>query len=301
MRGVSNFSRSSMHGRVTSREWMVATLRSTLNLQATTPGSSHELKNGEQAVCLIITASGQQIPMCFTGLSDPFPMRSLIATISLCLIPAVASAQLAPDGTRLKAGADTMISFIIDGRDTVETGILVDAIERTTLDGRDVIRRVYRTADRVLGQSVDTIIDDARTLAPIQSRRRSPVGIALVDFTTERATGIYVQTNGDTLQIDVKVPTPVFSGSSFDLVLRSSPLAPGWRVTVPVLVPSSRVVMEMNARVEGLETIQGRPCWRVEAEFGGMSVGFWVDQKTRQLCQQVMRPRTDFTILFKPM
>ncbi|MDQ3951257.1 MAG: hypothetical protein M3282_13065, partial [Gemmatimonadota bacterium] len=41
-------------------------------------------------------------------------------------------------------------------------------------------------------------------------------------------------------------------------------------------------------------------CWRVDAEFTGMPVTFWVDQQSRRLCQQVMHVQPGVQILFAP-
>jgi hypothetical protein len=50
--------------------------------------------------------------------------------------------------------------------------------------------------------------------------------------------------------------------------------------------------------VGGSEEIGGRPTWRVEADFVGMPVIFWIDKATRAIRRQVIRMGPDAMVLY---
>jgi hypothetical protein len=219
--------------------------------------------------------------------------------LTLLVLPAALAGQApAPAGDRLHVSTDTLASLLIQGADTTLTGRVIDQMTVRLLDGRRVIHRVYRVESASLGNSVDTLIDHYETLAPVQQHSRSRRAIELISFGDRRARGVILQPTGDSIRVDVGLPATVYSSSSFDLVLRAAPLAEGWTTTVPAFVTGSRTVVEMTARVAGAETVDGVECWRVEAEFMGMSVGFWIAKSTRLMCKQEMRIQAGMTMLF---
>lgn len=224
-----------------------------------------------------------------------FPFVLMIAGV---LVAPAAAQSSRPDPSALQAGTDTLYQYFVRGQDTTFIGTVVDELSLRTLDGHRVLHRVYTGSSRLSGVSRDTLIDDALTLAPVRSASYSSRAIESVTYASGRARGWLRQPTGDSVRIDVAVPSRVFSSASFDLVLRASPLADGWRDTVPAFVPSSRVVVPMTARVAGRERIDGTECWRVDAEFMGMPVTFWVDRRTRALCRQEMRPQAGITLLY---
>lgn len=217
----------------------------------------------------------------------------------MLLVPALLAAQApAPAGSRLTPATDTLASYLIQGTDTTQTGIVIDELTVRDVDGIRVLHRVYRTESARLGNTLDTLVDQYASLVPIRQHSRSRRAIELVSFAGFRARGVLLQPTGDSIRIDVPLPTPVYSSSSFDLVLRASPLAEGWSATVPAFVTSSRAVVGMTARVAGIERVDGEECWRVEGEFMGMSVAFWVSRTTRRLCKQEMRIQAGMTVLY---
>jgi hypothetical protein len=168
------------------------------------------------------------------------------------------------------------------------------------VDGRRQLFRVYRTEDRVLGSRLDSLTDDLVTLAPVRHRSRTNDGSQFLEFGTGRVTGTLHGPAGDSTMVDVQLDGGVFNSSSFDMVLRSAPLAEGWTTTVPAFLPSSRSILQLEARVVGVEIVHGERCWRVDADFDGMPVTFWITQDGRKLRQQMMRIRPDVSILFAP-
>ena len=224
-----------------------------------------------------------------------FLLAALLAT------PAVLRGQnAAPDAGALRLGADTLAVFVIQGADTTATGLVVDQLAVRTDGGRSLLVRTYLTQDRVLGARLDTLVDEFPHLAPVRHRSRTDQGFEHLDFANGRVQGTLYLANGDSVPVDVALPSPVINASTFDIALRSTTLSEGWSAEFSAFLPSSRTVVTLHARVAGVEEIGGSSCWRVEAEFTGLPVTFWIDQSTRRICQQVMVIRPDFRILFAP-
>src|SRR5215211_3078374 len=119
-----------------------------------------------------------------------------------------------------------------------------------------------------------------------------------LDWTTSRLRG-RVQPEGKAAStIDEQVRSPLYNSASFDLIVRASPLAMGYAVAVPSYVPS-RGIVTLTAKVVGDDMIDGQATWRVDADFTGMSVSFWVAKTSRRLLKQVMHvaPGADIEFL----
>lgn len=223
--------------------------------------------------------------------------RFLVVTLVLAYAPSALAQAVQVNPQLLRERTDTLYSYLVRGADTMFTGVVTDELSMRTIDGRRALHRVYSSESSLSGPSRDTIVDDATTMAPIRSASASGRGIERVRFDGGRARGLLRMTSGDSIPIDVALPSPVYSSSSFDLVLRASDLAEGWSTTIPSFVPSSRVVIPMTARVVTRERIDGLDCWRVDADFMGMSVTFWIEHETRALCRQEMRPQVGVSLL----
>ncbi|MDR0786440.1 MAG: hypothetical protein LBG44_01000 [Gemmatimonadota bacterium] len=197
----------------------------------------------------------------------------------------------------IRSGVDTLYSYLINRSDTVEIGFVIDEISRVPGGDRSTIRRVYISQDQVRGISVDTILDDALTLKPIALRHRSSGNLALFDFGEELVEGWMMLANGDSVAVSTPISNKVYGSSTFDLVLRSSPLEEGWRTEVSAFLASTRTAVPLQARVDGSEDIGGNPAWRIQADFAGTPVTFWVDKASRSLVRQSMRINPDLELL----
>lgn len=215
-------------------------------------------------------------------------------------LPAQNPSRPDPDGTRLTVGTDSLAIYVIQGRDTTRTGILHDELRILRDGNRDVLRRVYQSTDQILGSRTDTITDGLRDLHPVQHRSYTDRGLERIDFIADRARGWMRLANGDSVAVESAV-AGAFNASSFDLVLRASSLKSGWHATVMAFASSARATLPLTARVIGDETIAGEVCWRVQAEFGGTPVTFWISQKSRRLMQQLMVLHPDMQILFRTL
>ena len=225
-------------------------------------------------------------------------MRNLFPII-LCIAANSAVAQdLAPRGDLIRSGSDTLEVFFVRGIDTTRTGTLIDEVSFLESGDRLLLRRVYRSQDNVLGARIDTLTDDGISLRPVSHRSRTSSALEFLEFSTTAVNGWLLLANGDSVAVSVPVEGDFYNASSFDLVLRASPLHDSWKVSVPSFFAGSRSMAELHARVEGTDTLEGRPTWRVQADFGGTPVTFWVDKDSRRLTRQWMQFRPDAGILF---
>jgi hypothetical protein len=228
------------------------------------------------------------------------PMRTSLLGVSLLLSAVPAAAQrIAVDGRRLTAGTDSLAIFYIQDGDTTRTGLLRDDLTFLEESGRLVLRRVYRTADRGLGARLDTLVDLATTLEPVRHRSRTNRTREVLDFAGGQVRGWLWLANGDSVAVAAPVAPGTVNASAFDLVLRAADLRAGWSADVPAFLPHARATVILRPRVTGLEDVAGEPSWRVEADFTGMPVTFWIGQRSRALHQQVMQLRPDVAILFR--
>lgn len=76
-------------------------------------------------------------------------------------------------------------------------------------------------------------------------------------------------------------------------------LTEGWSIEVPAFLPASQSVETLTGRVVGVESIDGEPCWRVDTDFAGMAVTFWIHRESRDLVQQVLRLDAENQFLFR--
>jgi hypothetical protein len=223
--------------------------------------------------------------------------RIISSSILAGLVASALSAQ-EPNGRLLAMRVDTLAIHLIRGTDTSDTGIVVDELSSVTEGGEDLIRRVYTSSDRILGNRVDTLIDARANLAPRVHRSRSSRTLEFLTFSRGQVSGWLRLANGDSVAVNQTIDASVLNASSLDLALRSMPLTPKWQATIPVFLAATKAVTPITARVEGVDSIRGAGAWRVVADFAGMPVTFWIDQQSRALVQQSMRIRPDVSILF---
>jgi hypothetical protein len=217
--------------------------------------------------------------------------------VFLAAVPCGAQ-DLTPNGKLLRPGVDSLAVFFINGTDTARTGLVRDELEFVEVNGRQVLRRVYQTRDRVLGIRVDTLVDDAIDLRPVAHRSRTLNGFEFLEFAKGRATGWMRLANGDSVTVDAPLDPSAYNSSTFDLVLRSAPLHTSWKVQIPSFMANTRTVVPLSARVVGSELIDGEETWKVQADFTGMPVTFWIGKESRRLRRQLMQLRPDRGILF---
>ena len=140
-------------------------------------------------------------------------MRTFFAT--LLLIPAVLAAQAPPEpsGARLRLGTDTLVSFLVRNGDTTAVGWVIDEISARELNGERVLFRVYRGNSQLSGSLLDTLVDVLESLQPRSHSSRSSRSFERVQFSAGRAVGRILQPTGDSIMVDVALPSPVYSSA----------------------------------------------------------------------------------------
>lgn len=218
---------------------------------------------------------------------------AITATTGLAQSPT----QPQPDGRRLRLGNDSLEVYVVRLGKQQRTGFLIDRLDTVRVNGETMLRRVYRTTDAVLGNSVDTLVDALATLQPRSVRSYSDRGTERLDWQS-RVVGVVEEPDSPERTVDSALPKGWYSSASFDLILRACPLADGYDVAVPTFSgrEGSRV---LTARVAASEQVEGHgDTWRIEADVAGLPVTFWISKSSRRLVRQIMHISPAFEIMF---
>lgn len=219
-------------------------------------------------------------------------MRTICLSIITLGVPLALEAQLArptPNTALLHCGApDTLEVYLVHGPNRRRTGLVVDQCQIASNTTDPTVTRVYRSEDALLGNRLDTIVDAWTSLSPRKYHSHSSSETVQLDWEGTRLRGITKANDKPSLTaVDEEFRQDAYDGASLDLILRASPLAPNYTVAVPVYV-ETRGIITVTAKVAAEEIVDGHPSWRVDADFGGMPVSFWIAKDTRQLVKQVM-------------
>jgi hypothetical protein len=228
----------------------------------------------------------------------------------VCLYSAIALATTAmsalaqspagpqPDGRRLRLVTDSLEVYVVRLGQSSRTGYLIDRLDTVRINGETMLRRIHRTADAVLGSSVDTLVHALATLQPRSVRSHSDRGTERLDWQTSRVVGIVEEPDSPVRSVDSPLPQGWYSSASFDLILRACPLADGYGVAVPTFSgrEGSHV---LTATVAGSEAVEGHgDTWRIEADLAGLPVTFWISKTSRRLVRQIMHVSPVLEIMF---
>ena len=219
-------------------------------------------------------------------------MRTICLAIIALALPSALNAQSArptPNTALLRCGRpDTLEVYLVHGGNRRRTGMVVDQCQVSSNTAEPTLTRVYRSEDALLGNRVDTIVDSWKSLAPRQYHSHSSSETVQLDWEGTRLHGMIKSNDKPSLTaVDEEFRQDAYDGASLDFILRASPLAPNYTTAVPLYV-EGRGIITVTAKVAAEEVIDGRPSWRVDADFGGMPVSFWIAKDTRQLVKQVM-------------
>ena len=238
-----------------------------------------------------------------------FGMFLLLAAALACLpkpIPGQSTAggpstwaAPAPDGRLLRPGVETLTVYLVREGKRERTAYVIDALHiEATADGDTLIRRTYEWVGE--GARVDTIVDQRATLSPRRYYSSVPAGGAhTLSWNAGRLVGS-VRRLGATIAIDTTLTSTVFNAATLDLILRASPLAPGYSVEVPSFIAELGIV-PIRARVTATDTVPNEGVlYRVQANFAGLPVTFWIDPVTRRLVRQVFSPGRGARLEFVP-
>ena len=223
---------------------------------------------------------------------------AIVLAITATSALAQTSAGPQPDGRRLRLTADSLEVYVVQLGQSRRTGFLIDRLDTVRVNGETMLRRIHRTADAVLGSSVDTVVHTLATLQPRSVWSHSNRGTERLDWQTSRVVGVVEEPESPVRSIDSPLPRGWYSDASFDLILRACPLADGYGVAVPTFsgLQGSRV---LTANVAGSEDVEGHgDTWRIEADLAGLPVTFWISKASRRLVRQIIHVSPVLQIMF---
>lgn len=223
--------------------------------------------------------------------------------LAAALLTSTAHAQSKPvaglNPRLLRLTTDSLQIYIVREGQRHNTGAIVDALDTVRVNGELRLQRIYTRADRVLGNGVDTLVD---AFADLRLRfvdsRSDEGGVEHVEWRDGRVVGTVEQPGKATRQVDTAAASGVYSSASFDLILRAAPLAKGYELTIPAF-SGRQGAKTLSAKVTASETLPGlATTWRVEADFGGRAVTFWIAKDSRRVVRQLVRVSPRLDILF---
>lgn len=194
-------------------------------------------------------------------------IRPLLALAALACAPALHAQELELLPDLLVPSVDTLYTVQESTGDTI--AVAVQSMWRVQEDGRDLWRVEYAFAGGIDIRMVDTTTFDAQTLLPVRQVRTGGGQRIVVDYGDEVA--VRTERDGEPASPTWARPFdhPVYAGSVMDVVYRALPLADGYRVRIPFLVPQSEEPWWFDIEVTGPATVQTREgpvqAWRVEA------------------------------------
>lgn len=165
------------------------------------------------------------------------------------------------DGSRLTPYENAWLytARFSDGRVKTQ-GIWSDHVERTTIDGREVLKRVQgMTYVNALTSSGITVMD-AKTCAPISTEQHRPDGL-VIKRTFDGAHVVTERKSPDASpakQAAVDLPTPVFDyyGGAYGFLLSCFPLRIGYAASFPAIGETEDVPDPVSFKVVRREEIR---------------------------------------------
>ena len=226
--------------------------------------------------------------------------RRLLSWVLAVMLPLSARAQqTTSDGTRLPLGRDSLVIFLIRGSDTTRTGGISDELRQVADGGVEAVERIYRSNDRLLGRRLDTLVDVRLSLGPLRHQSRTDNGLESVQFNDAGAMGVTRARNGDSAARFAALAATVINASSVDLFLRAATLTAGCTTNIQAYSPTLGRILDVQARVAGVDTVAREASWRVQAEMDGRPVVFWIGTQSRRLNRQILRLHPGISLLFE--
>jgi hypothetical protein len=224
-------------------------------------------------------------------------LASALLTSAVCA-QSRSAAGLNPRQLRLTT--DSLEVYVVRQGERQRTGTIVDALDTMRVSGELRLERVYRRTDVVLGNGVDTLVDAFADLKlRLVDSRSEGGGVEHVEWRSGRVVGVVEQSGNAARQVDTAVTSGVYSSSSFDLILRASPLAQGYALTIST-ISGRQGATTVSAKVVASETLpRFGAAWRIEADLGGRSATYWIAKDSRRLVREIVHvtPAVDVLII----
>lgn len=222
-------------------------------------------------------------------------MNHCCRLIAPLLLAATSVAGQGP--VRLATGTDTLALWLVERGDTTRSGVVIDEVKVISHDGEPAYQRRYHGSGSLFEGRIDTMVDRVRDLAPLRSVAVRGNRAAAVRFEGGRALGEIFTVLDGVRAIDVAVPDGVVQGGSLDLALRRASLALGDTLHHRLFAPLVTMFTTTTSIVAGLDTVDGRPAWRVMTDFHDIHYTMWIDTTTRVLHRQTLEMPGGLTLL----
>jgi hypothetical protein len=220
------------------------------------------------------------------------PVAIVLLAAPLAPISAQPSDRVPIDMSRLYCGVDTAEVYVVQQGTRKRTGTVIEQCRSIDTGSARRLMRIARTVDATLGTYVDTTVDMWNTLEPRSYRGGGTrAGTRLkfqLEWTGDRLRGRVEADGMAPMTIDQRQPSPVYNGTSMDLVLRAAPLKSGYSIVVPAFVPG-RGATTFTAVVADEEFVAGQLTWRVDADFAGRDFSVWIIKSSRRIIKQTVR------------
>jgi len=194
------------------------------------------------------------------------------------------------DGTRVQPGRwDLHYVETIKGV-RGDSGIMHFELERTTVDGKAVLR-VVQGIESSAGVYADTSLVLASSFQSLENHSHNADRSVTLKFDGTHVTGTITPTDGDPKPVDQTMPAPAFDAGMLALVLGALPLKEGYSGTLAAWVTEAGVPINVGFRVTARTMVEAeggrREAWLIEA-FDGRA-RFWFDTVTRQVLRNEVR------------
>jgi hypothetical protein len=145
----------------------------------------------------------------------------------------------------------------------------------------------------MLGTSIDTVVVERATLAPIRHRSVNMRRTMSLDFRGDSIVGSVTPAGAAAQSVAVRADTALFDSNAIDLIVRALPLADGYAVRHPVYLHEGGGKVWVTSRVTGSERLAAEggamvDAWVVESKIGPQTVRVWIAKDAGEVLQSVL-------------
>lgn len=179
------------------------------------------------------------------------------APVSGAALPAALQTAHFRDATRR-----VRVVLLAGGADTADR-VIADRTEEERIGGGTDPALLLAFRSPPPGPVDDSLVVDARTLAPRTERLRLAATTVTIHYAGRRVTGVVQHGDSAPVPFDVTYADAPFAFNEVESLLRSVPLRAGYRAVVPLFSEVDRAVEHDTVTVLGPEGAGGHAGWRV--------------------------------------
>jgi dipeptidyl aminopeptidase/acylaminoacyl peptidase len=243
---------------------------------------------GGRAQTTVAPAIGQHIARLTVNVDTlTLAPRESEPTTMLLGDAAIATIRLAPETA-------TRRLMLVQGGQEREIGTLRNEMTFTDVGGRPAVLRIQTLTSPMLGgTSVDTVVVERTTLAPIRHRSINARRTMSLDFRGDSIVGSVIPAGAAAQAVALRADTALFDANTIDLIMRVLPLAEGYAVRHPVYLNEGGGKVWVTSRVVGSERVAGEggamvDAWIVESKIGPQTVRLWIAKDSREVLQSML-------------